>query len=457
MVYDAAVSSTSRSRRALQAIGPPGVAGLMIAILCGAFLTHSDFHNPLDEYTHFDFVVKIAQGDGIPVMGDTMGQEALQEWACSGEPSFQALTCGEALQNPELAPWSGVSPATYYSIPYYVVTAMITRGLWSLTELGWMDAARVASTAWLVGLVMLMVAVGRRIGGPTAAVVAGAVILGSMPGVLAQGASVNSDIPAVFMSFLTVWTWLLLREKSQLARWIPTLLVGVCALLVKQHSVVALVLVAGLELGLMYRHSRESGPSGPRWWGRAFSVIGGGVAASIVLYGLIYLVLEPALRGVGRPIVGMNEAIASAEPQDFGLASVKAYGFIGNVFMAPGYVPGVNGPWGQLAGGFGAMAVFGALLFAVLRSRRPWVESDSTIMRQITMFYVLAFPFSLLLYVKMQGLALFSHPRYYLIGMSFGVLLFFQGSGRKWAGISMVLASIFWAFILSEVLALPLA
>lgn len=454
----------SSSRVSLRAVGaaffPPALAAGLVAVLAGAFLTHSDFHNPLDEYTHFDFVIKVAQDLNIPMMRDTMGQTALQEWACSGEPSFAALTCGDAYQDPSRAPWSGSSPATQYATPYYLLTGLATRLLHTtLPGLSWMDSARVASVMWLAGLAALIVAVGRRLGGPTTAAVAAGILVCSLPQVLIQGSSVNNDIPAVFLTFLTLWVWLLLRDSRPTLRWGLSLAVAVVAMLVKQHAIVALALIAVLELVQRLRGTvtaQERDPS-TRAWFRSLAVVGGGAGLAVVVFGLLYYVIEPAWRGLGPPIVGIDELIRGVEPQDFGLANAKAYGEIGTVFIGPSYVAGLSTPWATNIAAFAAMAAFGGLVYAVLRSPRPWRADSATAVRQVTFAYVALFPVAFMVYLKMVGQPLFYQPRYHLIGLCIGLAMIFIGASRRWGIVALVGAVAIWAFLLGEVLALPAA
>lgn len=444
-----------------RAVLAPALAAVLVGILAGAWLLHSNFHNPLDEYTHYDFVVKVAQDLEVPMMGDSMGQTALKEWACSGEPSFAVFNCADDYHDPARGPWAGSSPATLYATPYYLITGVSTRVLHTvLPSLSWMDAARVASVCWLVALAALIVAVGRRMGGPTPAAVAAAVLVCSMPQVVIQGTSVNNDIPAVFMTFFTLWVWLLLRDSRPSLRWGVSLAVAVLALLFKQHAILALGMIAALELSQRYGSGDGAG-FGPgrdfRWWVRTLAVVLGGAGAAVLAFGVLFYVVEPAWRGVGPPVLGMEELLRSVEPQDFGLANAKAYGQVGAVFMAPGYVAGLNSPWATLVGAYAAMVALGGLVFAVLRSPRTWRADPTTIVRQVTLAYVVLFPVVFMTYLEVLGKALFYQPRYHVIGMSMALAAILVGVGKRWGYVVLVGALAVWLFLLGEVVALPAA
>ena len=464
----------------LHAMLAPALCAAMVAMLGAAFLLKTDFHNPLDEYTHYDFVIAIAQDGRVPRMNDVVGQQALEEWSCTGQMSAE-LTCGGTDLNPGLAPWGGASPATGYPMLYYVITAAFTRGAHTLLwNLSWFDAARVASLVWLVMLTGLVVMLGRRLGGPTSAAAAAAILLGSMPLVLSQASSVNNDIAAVFATFLTLWLWVRLVASTRRLRWSLTLLVATAALLIKPHTIVALALIAALELTLMRRQRNPAdrvddadpthggflaaaAPPRPtqrvpldrafaRGWLRDLLVVGGGVVASVAGYVVVNYFLEPAIRGAGSPVQGMAEFLASVEPQDFGLAAAKSYAGLQTVFQAAAFVPALTGTWAQLVPVFVATLALGGLAHAVLRSRRPWFEDPVTVMRQVSLAYVALFPLILMGYLTVIGMPYFSNPRYHLIGMALALALLLYGTTRAWGYASLGLACIVWAFMLREIL-----
>ncbi len=157
---------------------------------------------PFDEATHFDYIVKISKGH-LPNVNEKYGQDALSWMACS-EPRAEAWKglagCGSEYFDPSTAPFWGQSPATGYPPNYYLLTAVPYEICDRVTIRSEIVCARVANSVWLSlsasAVVLLMMALG------ASALLSLIVAIGyaTLPAVLLQGITVNSDAAAQFLA-----------------------------------------------------------------------------------------------------------------------------------------------------------------------------------------------------------------------------------------------------------------
>jgi hypothetical protein len=157
---------------------------------------------PFDEATHFDYIVKISKGH-LPSVNEKYGQDALSWMACS-EPRAEAwkglAPCGSGSFDPSTAPFWGQSPATGYTPNYYLVTAVPYEICDRVTTRSEINCARIANSMWLSlsasAVVFLMMAFG------STAILSLIIAIGyaTLPAVLLQGITVNSDAAAQFIA-----------------------------------------------------------------------------------------------------------------------------------------------------------------------------------------------------------------------------------------------------------------
>jgi hypothetical protein len=157
---------------------------------------------PFDEATHFDYVVKISKGH-LPSVNEKYGQDALSWMACS-EPRAEAwkglAPCGTENLDPSTAPFWGQSPATGYPPNYYLLTAVPYEICERVTSRSEIVCARFANSIWLSlsasAVVYLMMLFG------ASALLALIVAIGyaTLPAILLQGITVNSDAAAQFLA-----------------------------------------------------------------------------------------------------------------------------------------------------------------------------------------------------------------------------------------------------------------
>ena len=174
----------------------------LIQMVISIFAISKNPWTPYDEATHFDYIVKISKGH-LPSVNEKYGQDALNWMACS-EPRAEAwkglAACGSEYFDPSTAPFWGQSPATGYAPNYYLLTAVPYEICDRLTTRSEIVCARVANTIWLslsaAAVVVLMMAFGASV------LLSLIVAIGysTLPPILLQGITVNSDAAAQFLA-----------------------------------------------------------------------------------------------------------------------------------------------------------------------------------------------------------------------------------------------------------------
>jgi hypothetical protein len=179
---------------------------------------------PFDEAAHFDYVVKISKGH-LPKVNEKYGQTVLEDIACQptrGEAWLALEPCGSDYYSPKNAPFSGQSSATGYPPNYYLVTAIPYEICDRASPFEPIDCGRIANSLWLGMasslLAVLMVVIGAS---PVIAGVA-AIGFGTLPAVLLQGITVNSDAAAQALAPALVLFALYLKrlDESEKRKWI---------------------------------------------------------------------------------------------------------------------------------------------------------------------------------------------------------------------------------------------
>lgn len=175
-----------------------------------------DPYTPFDEAAHFDYVVKLSKGH-LPQVNEKYGQAVLESVACAEfrAEAWAALEpCGSEYYSPKNAPFHGQSSATGYPPNYYLVTALPYEACDRLTNLEPIKCGRISNSLWLAAssglLASLMVIIGAL---PMVAVVA-AIGFNTLPAVLLQGITVNSDAAAQALAPALVLFALYLTRKN---------------------------------------------------------------------------------------------------------------------------------------------------------------------------------------------------------------------------------------------------
>ena len=157
---------------------------------------------PFDEATHFDYIVKISKGH-LPSVNEKYGQDALSWMACS-EPRAEAWKglagCGSEFYDPSTAPFWGQSPATGYPPNYYLLTAVPYEICDRVTTRSDIVCARVANSMWLSLSASAVVALMMAFGASALLSLIVAIGYATLPAVLLQGITVNSDAAAQFLA-----------------------------------------------------------------------------------------------------------------------------------------------------------------------------------------------------------------------------------------------------------------
>jgi hypothetical protein len=179
---------------------------------------------PFDEAAHFDYVVKISKGH-LPKVNEKYGQVTLESVACQprlSEAWASIESCGSSFYTPEKAPFHGQSSATGYPPNYYLVTAVPYEVCDRVSSLKPIECGRTANSFWLgmasALLALLMVVIGAS---PVVAVIA-AIGFGTLPAVLLQGITVNSDAAAQALAPVLVLFALYLKklDNSETRKWV---------------------------------------------------------------------------------------------------------------------------------------------------------------------------------------------------------------------------------------------
>lgn len=175
-----------------------GVLTFVLQMIIAGIGISKNPHTPFDEAAHFDYVVKLSKGH-LPKVNEKYGQTILEDIACQpvrGEAWLGLEPCGSEFYSPKKAPFGGQSSATGYPPNYYLVTAIPYEICDRVSPLKPIECGRLANSLWLgmasALLAVLMLVIGAS---PLMATIV-AIGFGSLPAVLLQGITVNSDAAA---------------------------------------------------------------------------------------------------------------------------------------------------------------------------------------------------------------------------------------------------------------------
>ena len=444
---------THTGRRGVQWIA---LAAALIAAIVTIPVALQGQGTPYDEYTHFDFIARVAVDHTIPLVNDKVGQTSLQQYACSGG-AFGNLQCGAAVQDPARAPWDGDSAATNNQPTYYVLTAVPTWLTYHLTPAHWFTSARIANTIWVMLLAYLCVVLACAMGAIPAAAFGGALLVAVNPMMILQGSSVSPDPASCVAALACVLVWWLLRNRT--STWLRvglTILTVLVALSVKETAVVGLFAVVAMEGARAFvrrdqpgAFRREPGSGTPSWTSRLAPVVVLALAVP-VLHVLERSFVGPLLRGSLPGNSTMADSLAVGQP---GLSQLLAgpYFDLSKVFTSP---------TGQQAGlWFGAYAIAlfmlaaGGTLALLLQAPREPRTSDASFIRAMRggiVAYFIFFP-ALFIMATAQVSAAFWQPRYILPGAALALITVTLGIGRRagiaWAAMGIIMLAVFLLFV----------
>ena len=395
--------------RADRRLVAPLAAGLVAFVLSLLFISTGAW-SVFDEYTHFDYVVKVAEDLSLPPVNDQLGQTTLQTVVCEKAPGFGRLAaaCGADFIDPALVPYAGVSTATGYLPTYYVITGLGAKALHSLPfDLTWLTAARLMGALYLAIAAMLVVGIARRLGASSLVAASMAVLVACMPMVLLQFSTVNNDSLAVVFTLAAAYAFLRMRGSSAVRRSLVAFAFAFVAMTVKETALIAVLAVFALSLRDVLAGDRASRlVEVLRVLGSAFVVVVGAAALRAVVY--------PMLVGA-RPDNGLQtQAIIDAQgTPPVNLVAGNALKATTAVFEVPDGV--LAGVWFSLAGQILVLVALGLPLAALLRTTRvrQW-RTDRRLLGAVVLVGLPLFVIGFLTYLRIQGQPPFFQPRYLL-------------------------------------------
>lgn len=241
---DAAGNPPTESRRATY-IGALLATACVVAVYIAAFFYSERPFNP-DEYAHFDYVAAIAVEGRVPVIRDQALSLTADAFSCSQLREGLALACGATGQDPRLLPWAGQNAATANPSPYYLLTALGTRGLMTGLHSSPLPAARLISALWSVLLVMAVALLAMSLASGWR-VAASIVLSGLSPLMITYSSAVQPETAATALGVLSIAAWLWLRLRPSWVRISTALALSVLATTMRPQAIVAAAAVIALE------------------------------------------------------------------------------------------------------------------------------------------------------------------------------------------------------------------
>lgn len=179
---------------------------------------------PFDEAAHFDYVVKLSKGH-LPKVNERYGQTVLEYISCQptrGEAWLAVEPCGSEFYSPKKAPFGGQSSATGYPPNYYLLTAIPFEVCDRTSSLEPIDCGRIANSLWLGVASSLLAVLMMLLGASPLVAIVAAIGFGTLPAVLLQGITVNSDAAAQALAPALVLLAVYLKNfaKSERRKWI---------------------------------------------------------------------------------------------------------------------------------------------------------------------------------------------------------------------------------------------
>ncbi|MBI1352144.1 MAG: DUF2142 domain-containing protein [Actinomycetales bacterium] len=414
---------TARAR----AVVAPLTAAL-VALVVSLLFIRTGAWSVYDEYTHFDYVVKVAEDHSLPPVHDALGQTTLQTAVCDQAPGFGRLNaaCGADYIEPTLTPYGGQSTATSYLPTYYVVTGVGVAVLHALPlGIDWLTSARMMGALYLAIAALLIVGIARRLG--ASSLVAWAVAVGAScaPLVLHQFSTVNNDGFAVMLSLAAVYAFLRLKDRPPVARSLTAFGLAFLAMTAKETAFVAVLAITLLSLRDVLVDDR-------RHWARGIARVL--VSAAVVVIGVVVLrsAVYPALVG-SVPDNGMQEeAIVAAQgTPPINLVAGNALRAVPAAFDAPDGV--LAGVWFGVAALILMLLALGVPLAGLLRidRRSRWMK-DRALLGASVLVGIPLFVVTFLALLRVQGLPPFFQARYLMPLLVLGLAVAGAWVRRPW-------------------------
>ena len=272
--------------------------------------------SPIDEATHADYVLRVAQGD-LPRMGQPLSEQTLREWSCRGSSNvtFELPPCTDGPLDPATYPAGGQQYNSAHPPLYYAVTALVARPLAVLTGEGLLGSARLVGIAWLTAGLWALLAALRQLGTSWTLGTAVAALVGLAPAIQHASSTVNNDASAVLAGALVLWV--ALRVAHGTSSWPALAVAAAVAAALKLVFLIALVPAAVVLLQHARRHPDDRARV-------AVALGAGGAAAAVVLaaWTLVHGALNPG--DVENPVLGINTRDADRLPVAMTLRNLLA-------------------------------------------------------------------------------------------------------------------------------------
>lgn len=357
-----------------------GVAAVLITAHVGAYRKLS----PFDEGVHFDYVLKITQGD-VVTKGETLGQEAMREISCRGVDfrGIVAPPCEDGVTyDPEDFPNEGYNSADIHPPVYYLITGFLAKGLVAAgIAPDMLTAARLVGILWLSLGLLATWHLGRELGisdVPLALVLAA---VASTPTLLHASATVTNDVAGVVAGGVLLLATVRF-EKGRSPLW----LLGLASFLALALKTTNIVTVGLCLLYLLLRRDPASGRgAGIRDGRRAgVAVLLGGALVALIGWLVLHSIMSDAVvtpmdenRGGLDPANVLANVTTLITPVNYGLpTSVLGAnqfdtigGVLGVLIIGATFYPLLRGSITEdrdrLAGSVGLVMLAGGGLFAL--------------------------------------------------------------------------------------------
>jgi hypothetical protein len=219
---------------------------VMLGTLFGVHLVTNPQISYVDEFAHFDYVSKLADGR-LMRANEFVGQETMHAEACRGiVGGFQPPSCSkQGDYDHELFQYRGLSTAAQHPPLYYALTAGIALTLenaWFIDDDTRLTASRLGSIAWYVAAAVLLLHLMHSLGARWLLAAGIILLITATPTTLEAAGRVNNDAASYFAGAICLWV--LLRVARGSRSFLLPAIVGAVVITLKATNMVALVAVA---------------------------------------------------------------------------------------------------------------------------------------------------------------------------------------------------------------------
>ena len=288
--------------------------------------------SPSDEGTHWDYVTRISNGEGVPRLGELLQKKTLKEIACRETETIAAKLvpkCSSQYFNAAKFPGGGQQYEAQHPPTYYALTVPLR---WVAIEIFGFDdltGTRYTGILWLVAGLLVLWAAGRVMGLTAPTIGVGVLLLTTAPVVIYHASTVSNDAPAIFTgALIALVAALAYRYPGQ---WtIALAAVGFFSASVKLTGLLPVFAVSAAFAIQAWGSSRSLKPRDTiktffrRWLPQGGALLFGGLVAALLwiitsrqlaLIGPMEIIAFNALRGnsVGPDVV-LNETTRLLSP-----------------------------------------------------------------------------------------------------------------------------------------------